>query len=54
MPGDLYFNTLNKKQEELGEGQKEERLERVELQTMDGSQREKGRTEKHHMEEENT
>ena len=36
LPGELYFNTTNKKQEELGEGQKEERLERVELQTMEG------------------
>ena len=26
LPGELYFKTLKKKQEELGEGQKEERL----------------------------
>ena len=36
LPGELYFNTTNKKQEELEEGQKEERLERVELQTVEG------------------
>ena len=57
LSGELHFNTTNKKKEELEEGQKEERLERVELQTMEGEsngQMEKGRTEEHHMEEENT
>ena len=39
LPGKLYFNMLIKKQEELGEKQKEERLERGELQIMEGENR---------------
>ena len=45
LPGELYFNTTNKKQEELGEGQKEERLERG------GTSNHGGREQKNHMEE---